>query len=257
MLDKGLIREAPPETRGVPTGGSTWSSSYKAKSVCPSGDWQGGALLALVVALLALGLSARDGLAAGGFNVNGQLLMAEDFIRWLMQCRGDREWLAFGSSKRRDRNWPRHQDDKHRLRLHGDGVLAGEPDHGQRAFHLQQRFSTNDQTFLDALGRDIAVRPRGGRPAGNRHVPGLEDHFPNEFPSGGDIFVGTEQLHYSARDGDSFTIDNRPAPTAHASGSFVRAQNLLKLKARAVPRYLGAPPTTEASHGVGASVHSP
>src|SRR3972149_4667676 len=35
--------------------------------------WQGGALLALVVALLALGLSARDGLAAGGFNVNGRV----------------------------------------------------------------------------------------------------------------------------------------------------------------------------------------
>jgi len=85
-----------------------------------------------------------------------------------------------------------------------------------------------------------------------------QDHFPNEFPSSGYIFVGTEQLHYSARDGDSFTIDGRGTdPTAHASGSFVRAQNLLKLRARAVPRYLGAPPTTEAFHGEGASVHSP
>jgi hypothetical protein len=85
-----------------------------------------------------------------------------------------------------------------------------------------------------------------------------QNHFPNEFPSSGYIFVGSEQLQYDSRDSNKFHIIGRGAePTGHATGSLVRARNLLKLKARAVPRYIGGPPTTEAAHGVGTTVSSP
>ncbi len=85
-----------------------------------------------------------------------------------------------------------------------------------------------------------------------------QNHYPDQFPSIGYMFVGTELVHYSGYSDSTIMVDGRgTGPTDHPIGSFVRAQNLLNLLDRQVPRYPGGAPTAPAGHSAGATVTSP
>ncbi len=101
----------------------------------------------------------------------------------------------------------------------------------------------------------------------------VEDCLGTEFPSSGQIYVGAELMTYTGKTcngpadpPDTFNITARAvtrpggpatAKAGHAIGSLVRAQGMLVLLERALPKYTGGTATGPAQHDLGSLVQSP